>query len=165
VREGEQVVRHREEKVIEFFNGDLTGFNFGLIPTPTPTSTPTPLPTLREPIDPFYCETSMRVMIQRDRWAEDLGLEQAVQKTVNWLNGNMTDYPIPEGIAWAKVDDSDPTIIWIKFTDGRLRFIATNPLINDNLNSQDSIPKQLNKETHSNLQRNTTTVGSDKVKY
>jgi len=164
VREGEQVVRHREEKVIEFFNGDLTGFNFGLIPTPTPTSTPTPLTTLREPTDPFYCETSMRVMIQRDRWAEDLGLEQAVQKTVNWLNGNMTDYPIPEGIAWAKVDDSDPTIIWIKFTDGRLRFIATNPLINDNLNSQDSIPKQLNKETHSNLQRNTTTVGSDKVK-
>jgi len=38
--ENGQKVRHREEKVIDWFNADVTGFNFGVPPTPTPTLTP-----------------------------------------------------------------------------------------------------------------------------
>ncbi|MEQ8172268.1 MAG: hypothetical protein ABRQ38_25515, partial [Candidatus Eremiobacterota bacterium] len=154
--------KHVEIKYIDFLNGNLTDFNFGVppAPTPTPTLTPSPTPIGRSPIDSYYCETAMRIMIQKDRWVEDLGIEQAVQKTVNWLNGQLLDFPIPQGIAQAKVDDQDPTILWIKFTDGRIRFIASHPfIVDDSSNSQNITQKQVNKEIYNNLQ-NKSTFGS-----
>ena len=150
-------IRHREEKIIDFFNSDLTNFNFGEeLLTPTPTLTPTAAPTPREVTDPFYADTAISVMLQRDLWIKDLEIDQALQKTVQWLNGNISDYPPPEGIASAELDADEPTIIWITFTDGNSRCIHYYPMIVEN--SQTSVPIQRN------LRDNPNTVGSDKVK-
>lgn len=152
-------IRHREEKIIDFFSQDVTGFNFGVPPTPTPTLTPIPI------TDAFCFDTSVNIMMQRDIWAQDSDVKQAIQKTVQWLNGNMPNYPTPQGIASADVDNNDPTIIWINFADGKSRSIHYYPIIvNNTSNSQNSIPKEFNKVAYSNLSNKNTTVGSAKVK-
>jgi len=140
--ENGQKVRHREEKVIDFFNTDMAGFNFGVPPTPTPTATPIPI------TDSFCFDTSVNIMMQRDIWAQGSDITQAIQKTVQWLNGNMPNYPPPQGVASADVDEYDPTIIWINFTDGKSRTIHYYPIIVDNTsNSQDSVQKNSTKYT------------------
>jgi len=157
--ENGQKVRHREEKVIDFFNTDMAGFNFGVPPTPTPTATPIPI------TDTFCFDTSVNIMMQRDIWAQGSDITQAIQKTVQWLNGNVQNYPPPQGVASADVDEYDPTIIWINFTDGKSRSIHYYPIIVDNTSdSQDSVPKEFNKVYYSNLSNKATTVGSAKVK-
>jgi hypothetical protein len=165
IEENGKKIRHREEKIIDFFGSDLTNFNFGEeLLTPTPTSIPTVTPTPREVTDPYYSNTSIEIMMQRDLWAEDLGILQSVQKTADWLNGKL-GYPVPQGIAYAKIDEYDPTILWIKFADGPSRFISTYPIIiNNTLNAQNSVEKQFNKKLDNNLLDRATTVGSAKVK-
>lgn len=150
------LVKYREERTIDFFNGNLTGFDLpeGVQPTPT-------VPPLRPITDPFYSHTAKRVMMQKDKWAEELGIEQAVQKTVQWLNGEIPIYPVPEGIASAIVAD-DPVDMRIIFTDGRKRLITSHPfVVDDTITSQNFEQKPVN-----NLQiksSKATTVGSDKV--
>jgi len=134
--ENGQKVRHREEKVIDFFNQNVTGFNFGVPPTPTPTFTPSATPTPHEPFDPFYHEIVGNVTVQFEQWRTELGSEQAIEKTVNWLNEGVPTLPHPEYIKKAKIDNKDKTIIWIYFVDGWYVSICTQPsypvLLEDN---------------------------------
>ncbi len=99
---------------------------------------PTPVPTARQVTDPYYKETSIYIMMQTKLWAENLGLEEAIQGTVQWLNGKMEltfqdgktwIFPPPEGISGAVIDSSDPTIIWIEFSDGRSRCLSFIPIV------------------------------------
>ena len=96
--ENGQKIRHREEKVIDFLNVDMTGFNFGVPPTPTPTLTPTAIPSLPPPTDPYYEQIVSKVIEQKLKWQEELGVEQGVQKTVDWINGSVPEKSLPEEI-------------------------------------------------------------------
>jgi len=121
-------VKHREEKIIDFFNQDVTGFNFGVPPTPTPTSTPTSTPTPRDPWDPFYTKMSGRIMSQKQEWIKMFGVQQGVQKTVDWVNGNLDIALRPSAeIEKALVDPDDPTVMWIKFKDGKCVALLSQP--------------------------------------
>jgi len=112
-------VRHREEKVIDFLNADVTGFNFGVLPTPTPTLTPTATFTPRLPSDPFYNKIALEVIDQKREWQNELGTIQGVQKTVDWLNNNVPEGPpIPEGIEEAIIDQYNNNSMWIGFKGG-----------------------------------------------
>ncbi len=94
--ENGQKVRHREEKIIDFFNSDLTGFNFGI--KPTPTSTPTQIPTWLPPGDPYINDTMSKVWGQFVQWLGKYGEEQAREMTLKWLNGELKEPPRPENI-------------------------------------------------------------------
>ena len=82
-------VKHREERVIDFLNADLTGFYFGVPPTPTPIFTPTATPTLRPPYDKFYNEKVTEVLSHYDQWEIELGKIEANQHIIQWLNGQV----------------------------------------------------------------------------
>ena len=96
--ENGQKIRHREEKVIDFFNQDVTGFNFGLPPIPTPTLTPTATPTPRYFNDIYYDLRVSELLYQYNQWKKELEPEEATQKTVDWLNGEFGESTIPDGI-------------------------------------------------------------------
>jgi len=160
---GNQKVRYRETKFVDVF-GDVT-VDFGVI-------LPTPVPTARDPFDPYYRDKAIFIKMQTEIWAEDLGIEQAVQKAVDWINGEVEvivdDLTIPllppEGVSKAVVDDNDPTKMWIIFTDGMSRFISFQPIIIENtLNSQSLPQKQSDKKVFNKLKGIPTTVNSNKV--
>jgi len=104
-------IRHREEKIIDFFGSDLTNFNFGEeLLTPTPTSTPTATPTFPLPPDPFYDNITNKILEQKVEWQEELGRDQGRQKTAEWLKGNVPDFPLPQEITDA-IDISQTTML------------------------------------------------------
>ena len=121
IEENGKKIRYREEKIIDFFNADVSNFNFGISPTPTPTLTPTPIftPTPHEPGDPFYHEIVGNVTVQFEQWKEELGTEQAIEKTLTWLNGQLPSPPAPEYITKAERDSNNLYAIWVWFADGR----------------------------------------------
>ncbi len=136
-------IRHREEKVIDFFSQDVTGFTFGVPPTPTPTLTPTATPTPRPPYDDFYREKLGNVLSQYDQWETGLGVIEANQHTIKWLNGEVPDGPpIPDGIAGA-VSIGNPYDIWVKFKDGMSICISTSdPIIIKNEDTGEPLPEK-----------------------
>jgi hypothetical protein len=117
--ENNKKVKHRQVKVIDFFNENLTGFNFGeeIIPTPTATEAPTATPTLHDFDDPFYTNSMSKVFVQYNQWEAEVGIEAALQKIIDWLNGN-TSIPHPEEINKAVKDKNNPYKIHIYFVDG-----------------------------------------------
>ncbi|MEQ8190249.1 MAG: hypothetical protein ABRQ39_19940 [Candidatus Eremiobacterota bacterium] len=122
-------IKHREEKVIDFFSSDVSGFNFGVPPTPTPTLTPSATPTMRPPMDPFYTQIITKVTKQYGQWEKELGTEQAIQKTVDWLNNiDPNALPKPEFIDKALMDNNNKFMFWIVFSDGWTVFINTEPI-------------------------------------
>jgi len=141
--ENGQKVRHREEKVIDFLNANIAGFNFGVPPTPTPTSTPTATPTPRPPYDEFYKEKLGSVLSQYDQWKTGLSVIEANQHTIKWLNGEVPDGPpIPDGIAGA-VSMGNPYDIWVKFKDGMSICISTSdPIIIKNEDTGEPLPEK-----------------------
>jgi hypothetical protein len=117
--ENGQKLRHREERLIDFLNGDVTGFNFGVPPRPTPTLTPSATPTPHEPGDPFYHEIVGNVTLQIEQWKAELGTEEAIDKTLAWLNGELSSPPIPAYISKAERDRNNSYAIRLWFIDGR----------------------------------------------
>jgi len=113
-------VKHKQVKVIDFFNGDVSGFNFGEEATPTPIATPTETPTPRPPWDSYYNTKVSNVIYQINQWEkEGISKEETIQKTIDWLNGNNQDLPKPEGISKAsKFLPYNEKVIWIDFDDG-----------------------------------------------
>ncbi len=81
--------------------------------TVLPDVTVTPQPT-----HDFRDDRTAEVIIQFTDWEKELGREQAVQKTVDWLNGELQTPAIPEGIKGAFATCNN-TFIWIDFEDGR----------------------------------------------
>jgi hypothetical protein len=140
-------VRHREEKIIDFFNSDTVGFNFGVPPTPTPlptatpTFTPSATPTLRPPEDPFYRNQVVKVIGQYEQWENEFGKEQATQMTLDWLNGKVSAPSAPEGIAQGGIDYVAGTAIGVEFTDGMYQTFGTSIHSENNVNNK--IPKKL----------------------
>ncbi len=128
--ENGQKIRHREEKVIDFLNANVTGFNFGVPPTPTPTLTPTVTPTIRPPEDKFYSIQISKVIAQYMRWEEELGNDQAIEKTVKWLNGE-TNQPVPDGIKRSCIVDRGGVAIGVEFVDGMFQTIDTTDPFED----------------------------------
>ena len=59
--------KYREERVINFFDGNLTGLICRRRSQPTPTSFPL--------TEEFYSHTAKRVLMQKEKWAEELGME------------------------------------------------------------------------------------------
>jgi len=76
---------------------------------------------VRHPLDPYYDRIIDKVYEQKCKWEEELGPEQGVKKTVNWLNKEVTIPPLPSeiavAIAGAKVDDYNPKEMWVVFAD------------------------------------------------
>lgn len=147
--ENGQKVRHREEKIIDFFNSDVTGFNFGVIPTPTltatatPTFTPSATPTPRLPTDPYFDEIVEKVINQKFQWEESLGLELAVEKTVKWLSGEVIDPPVPyeisEAITKAEIDSYDSKAMRIYFKDGVIYYFPNKDKIKHVLEAGENV--------------------------
>ncbi len=135
-------IRHREEKIIDFFNSNLTNFNFG--EEPTPTSTPSVTPTPRDFNDIYYDLRVSELLYQYNQWKKELGAEQATQKTVAWLNGeSFGGSTIPDGIKKAGIDSFDNTAMWVMFSDGHSVHIAGEkdnwkPYPNASSNNKDS---------------------------
>jgi len=125
--ENGQKVRHREEKVIDFLNADVTGFNFGVPPTPTPTSTPSVIPTIHPPSDHFYDQQAADVIGYYYKYREELGEEGAIRQTIDWINGAVSsDYSVPEGIIKASAERySHETEIILEFNDGMIAGFET----------------------------------------
>jgi hypothetical protein len=116
-------VRHREEKVIDFFDQDLTGFNFGV--PPVPTATPTPRP----PYDEFYNKKVSTVLYQYNQWETELGKDEAIQRIITWLNGELPNGPpVPDEIAGASLK-KNPYDIWIHFRDSMSVCVSTSDTI------------------------------------
>ena len=149
--ENGQKVRHREEKVIDFFDKDLAGFNFGVPPTPTPALTPTATPTPREVTDKFYDVRVSNVAYQYNKWEKEFSKEEAIQKTADWLNGQ-SSIPVPGEITGAS-RDIDSNVMWIYFADGMsvfLDFTTDNYMIDGSISSPKS-KKSLLQENSSNF--------------
>jgi hypothetical protein len=131
VEENGKQVKYREEKVIELFISDVTGFDFGIQPTPTPvptitpTFTPSVTPTRHPPEEHFYSkQISVAIMYYTD-WEEQLGREAAMQKTVDWINRTEpSESPIPECMVKAYIERND---IIIEFNDGMIDSFETVP--------------------------------------
>jgi len=135
--ENGQKVRHREEKVIDFMNADVTGFNFGVPPTPTPTPTP------RAPYDEFYNKKVSTILYQYNQWEAELGKLEANQRIIKWLNGQLSDSPpIPDEIAGA-TSIGNPYDIWVTFKDGMSACISTSdPIIIEDPNTSDPLDER-----------------------
>jgi hypothetical protein len=164
--ENGQKIRHREEKVIDFLSGDLTGFNFGVPMAPTPTLTPSATPTLRPRYDEFYNEKIAEVFYQYDQWETELGELEANQHTIQWLNGQLPDSPpIPDEIAGA-TSIGNPYDIWVEFKDGRTECISTSdPIIMGEEGTDEALPKkeEIKHLTHLTSSSNNTTVKNANV--
>ena len=117
--ENGQKIKHREEKVIDFFNTDVSNFNFGVPPTPTPTEVPSWVP----PSDPYILVPLTKVNKQFNQWYVELGEEQAKQMTLKWLNGELEEPPVPENIVKAI---ECPKGIFICFSNGMDIGFSTN---------------------------------------
>ena len=99
--------KYREERTVEFFSEDLSGFDL-------PDDFQPPLPS-----DAFYRETAFKVAVQKWKWEDELGTEAGVQKTVDWLNGLVFDGPpVPEGVEGGLIDSSRSTSMWVGFEGG-----------------------------------------------
>jgi hypothetical protein len=149
--ENGQKVRHREEKVIDFFDKDMTGFNFGVPPMPTPALTPIATPTPREVTDKFYDVRVSNVAYQYNKWEREFSKEEAIQKTADWLNGQ-SSIPVPGEITGAS-RDIDSNVMWIYFADGMsvfLNFTTDNYMIDGSISSPKS-KKSLLQEDSSNF--------------
>lgn len=117
-QQGNNKTKHTEIRYIEYLDGDLTGFNFGVPPEPTPTATPTFPP----PTDKYYEYISAQIIDQKLIWQKELGWEQGRLKTVEWLNRNLTEFPLSEeiekAIEKAELDEYEPSIIRFYFKSG-----------------------------------------------
>lgn len=166
IMNGNQKVRYRETKFVDVF-GDMT-VDFGVI-------LPTPVPT-RLATDPYYGEIVSKVIEKKWEWESELGFEQGVQKTVDWLNNNVPDDAVPDdiadGIAEARVDDYNSRAMRIYFTDGLTWYLAGQEPWNNI--SSDLVPQnKVSYNKFDNLQdnvslinnniRNASTVKNDKI--
>lgn len=105
----------------------------------TPTATPTP----RFPTDPYFDEITEKVINQKFQWEQALGLEIAVEKTVDWLSGNLIDPPVPgeirEAIVKAEKDNYDPKAMRIYFKDGVTYYFPNKDKLQHILEQEDNV--------------------------
>jgi len=121
IQENGVLTKHREERVINFFDGDMVNFDLpeGIQPTPT----------IRPAEDPFYFNQLATVTHFFGVWREEFGAESARQKIVEWINGNVpSSLPVPEGIVKAYISEDEDTKIMIEFEDGMVIGIMTELL-------------------------------------
>jgi len=136
IQDNGKKIRHREEKIIDFFNSNLTNFNFGEVPTPTPT--PTIVPSWVPPSDPYIKVPMSKVKKQFNQWFVEFGEKQAKQMVLKWLNGELNEPPVPENIIKA-IDYPDG--IYICFSNGM--GIAYDTNIEENIDRYiDLFPKK-----------------------
>jgi hypothetical protein len=104
--EGGKTVRHREERVMDFLNGDVTDLNFGVLPL----------------TDQYYDYISLTILDQKTAWEEELGKEAGTQKTADWINGRLPGNPPPSNISDAikdaEVDEYEPETLNLLFKSG-----------------------------------------------
>ena len=104
--EGGKTVRHREQRVIDFLNGDVTDLNFGVLP----------------PTDQYYDYISLTILDQKIAWEEELGKAQGTQKTADWISGRLPGNPPPsdisDAIEEARVDEYEPYNLKLRFKSG-----------------------------------------------
>ncbi len=101
-----KTVRHREQRIMDFLNGNVTDLNFGVLPL----------------TDQYYKYISLEILDQKTAWEEQLGKEQGTQKTADWLNGlvpgNSPPSDIIEAIRDAEVDEYEPYRLIFHFKNG-----------------------------------------------
>ncbi|MEQ8186980.1 MAG: hypothetical protein ABRQ39_03320 [Candidatus Eremiobacterota bacterium] len=156
--ENGQKVRHREEKVIDFLNANIAGFNFGVPPTPTPTPTPRP------PYDEFYDQVTSAVLYKYNEWEAELGKDEAIQRIIIWLNRELPDGPlVPDEIAGAS-SGSNPHEISVYFKDGMSICIFTSdPIIVEQPDPNEEIveKEEIKPLSRLNANANTTVKNAD----
>jgi hypothetical protein len=90
--------------------------------TPTPTPIPTATITLPTSGDEYYDYLCAVIITQKQKWQKELGYPEGIKKTVEWINGTVTEPPLPlfikEGIQKADVDGYNPYIMFLFFKDG-----------------------------------------------
>jgi len=111
IQENGVLTKHREERVINFFDGDLVNFDLpeGIQPTPT--------------ISPYYYYDPQMITIldQLKRWEKQFGVEYASQQGLDWLNGRLSDgATVPEGVIGARISEIHNVnyVIEVLFVDG-----------------------------------------------
>jgi len=124
-----QLVKHREERTIDFFNGDLTGFDLPEGVQPTPTFPPPP--------NAYYDYFTGQIMEQKDIWQQELGLESGRQKTVDWLNNEVADFPLSSELAavikGAGMDKINSAAMWYNFKNGYEVIIMDDTLFSEDV--------------------------------
>ncbi len=142
IQENGVLIKHREERVINFFDGDLVNFDLPEEIQPTPTFPPPP--------DAFYDAFTDQIISRKDIWQEELGMEQGRQKTVDWLNNVLSDNPLSSEltavIRRAGVDEVNPNIMWYNFKNGyEVIIIDSSPSLDEILSAY------YNKETFTDI--------------
>ncbi|MEQ8192686.1 MAG: hypothetical protein ABRQ39_32270, partial [Candidatus Eremiobacterota bacterium] len=71
------------------------------IPTVVIELTPTPLSTFPPETSIYYRKISSQILQKKVEWVKELGPELGTKKTVDWLNNQLPEEPLPEHIAEA----------------------------------------------------------------
>jgi len=113
IMNGDKKVRYRETKFVDVL-GDVT-VDFGVVPTPTPFPPPT---------DTYYRRIASKVFQKKVAWEGELGAEMGTTKTVDWLNKQLPEEPLPEDISEAieKAVIYEPDTIKLVYKSG-LKFL------------------------------------------
>jgi len=87
-------------------------------------------PTMRPAKDPFYDHQVVALLSEFEKWKKELGTEDAIQRTIDWINGELpSGPPIPEGITKAYTEPYCGTsLIVIEFRDGMVISIETEAI-------------------------------------
>jgi uncharacterized membrane protein len=90
--------------------------------TPIPTAVSIRKPTFPLPPHPYYDNITSKIKEQNTKWQEELGWAKGRQKTVDWLNRKVPDYPLPPDIADAieKAELDEPYTIRYTFKNGHV---------------------------------------------
>jgi len=122
--EGDKKVRYRETKYVDVF-GDVT-VDFGAAIEPTPPPTPS---SIR---DEYYDKSVSSVLYEYEQWEEQLGEEEAIQRTVDWLSGNLpSGPPFPPGVIGGFRNDDDIYAYWVQFDNDIAIAVGTKPEFED----------------------------------
>lgn len=92
----------------------------------------TPTPAEIAYSDSYYSQSVGIVLYYLKKWKEESGLQEAVKKTINWLNGGFPDLPVPENIVGAWREGSSD-FIHIEFSNGKSQMVIIHNFFDDEI--------------------------------
>ena len=123
--ENGRLKKYREERTIEFLDGDMVGFDLPEDDGPPPVTDPD--------YELYYFNISRDIVLKKAEWEFELGYEQGVQKTADWLQGKLSSPELPNkiknAVASVEISTYDAEAMQVIFTNdmiidypGRLSF-------------------------------------------
>ncbi len=152
VMENGGIKKYRETRTMNYLFEDTVDYNFG---------------EPRRPTDNYYMEIAEKILRQKAQWEQELGYEQGVKKTVDWLNKNVSSPPLPaeiaEAISKAEVYENDPEAMTIVFTDDRVVNFSSRPsFYRDESELSESMTSQ-NADLYEQISPSSITSSSDRI--